>query len=121
MKAFRSLEEIKEVAEKFTAGTIIPKRVLKGGLREKKVSHMLTWARDVYRLQGVSCQVFVVDFSEEGPEYFAKLRGVHASLEFVGNPYGTGGNHFIGNLNLPAGEQLALVNKAVLGLQVCNE
>ena len=52
MKAFTSLEEIKAVAEKFKAGKIVPKRILKGSKKENKMSHMVRWSRDVYRLQG---------------------------------------------------------------------
>lgn len=121
MKVFTSLEEIKAVAEKFEAGKIVPKRILKGGKKENKMSHMVKWTRDVYRLQGVGgSNVFMADFNEEGPDYFIEISGNHDSLEFNGNPYGNAGNFFIGNKGISNQSQIDSINRRVFGLNVFN-
>ena len=122
MKAFTSLDEIKAVSEKFEAGKIVPKRILKGGRYENKMSHMVKWSRDVYRLQGKGgSNVFMVDFSEDGPDHFIVITGCHKNLSFNGNPYGDGGNFFLGNFDGDIQRQIDSINRHVFGLQVFNK
>ena len=119
MRVFNSIEEIKATAEKFTSGTIVPKRILRGGRKENKMSHMIKWTRDVYRLQG-KCgkNVLLVDFTENGPNHFIEISGNHKNLEFKGNPYSKGGNFFIGNHDGDTQRQIDSINCHVFGLEV---
>ena len=119
MKAFNSIEDIKSVAEKFKAGKIVPKRILKGGRKEKKMSHMIKWSTDVYRLAGKGgSNVFLVDFSESDVDHFMEISGNHKDLCFFGNPYGDGGNYFIGNFDGDTQKQLDSINHHVFGIKV---
>lgn len=116
MKMFKSLDEVKAVAEKFEAGKIIPARVIKGvDKKSRKAAHDLKFTIDVYRLRGVKGSVFVCDFNGKEAKYFGELRGNHGDLAFVGNPYGNGPNLFIGNYERNEDEFLMDINQLVFG------
>ena len=117
MKQFTSIAEVKAVAEKFEAGRIVPKRILKGGTKERKVSHHLKFYRNVYRLQGVDCNnVLVCDFDEfYGKNHALELTGKYNGLTFKGNPYSNGCNLLIGNSTISNDEFLVNINNAVFG------
>ena len=115
-KRFTSIEEAKAVAEKFTKGKIVPARVIKGCNRNTRVnSHKLKFGVDVYRISGVNGNVFIYDCYEGGLEWVIDVSAFSGSLDIQGNPYGKGGNYFIGNYGICDESFLFSVNQAVFG------
>ena len=116
---FKSLEEIKAVAEKFEAGKIVPRRVLTiKGKGEKKARKDLKFARNVYRvLSRDNAHVFLCDFSEDsgGGDYSIKLGGAHKNLEITGSSHGKKENRFVGNFDISNEQCLVNFNQAVFG------
>lgn len=116
---FKSLDEVKAVAEKFEAGKIIPARVLKGmDKKSRNKAHKVKFFMNVYRLQGIDGNVFVCDWKEGKPKFFIDAspeRFLFGDFCFKENPYGKGGNHFIGNLGINDDEFLANINRNVFG------
>jgi hypothetical protein len=117
---FKSLDQIKEIAEKFTAGKIVPSRVLKiYGKGKKKAKHNLVFVGNIYRILGYdNTHVFLIDFKEKelvDKDYFIKLHGEHKDLNIDGGSYGKKGNCFIGNNGISDEECLDSFNIAVFG------
>ena len=116
---FKSLDEIKAVAEKFEAGKIVPRRVLKvEGKGERRARSNLIFTRTMYRVLGKNnVHVFLCDFKENSSDvhYCIELKGTHHNLDLCGSSHGKTGNHFIGNLGVDDGECLKLFNHSVFG------
>ena len=116
---YKSLEEIKLVAEKFEAGKIVPRRVLSiEGVGEKRARSDLNFTRNMYRVLGKNnIHVFLCDYDELGRdfEYCIQLRGNHKNLVIQGASHNKSGNHFIGNYDRDNTTCLDLFNRHVFG------
>lgn len=117
---FKSINHIKQLAEKFNAGKIIPSRVLKiKGNGKKHAKHNLVFAGNVYRVLGFdNTHIFLVDFKEKeliGKDYFIRLHGSHKNLILDGGSYGKKGNCFIANYDVSDEKCLEMFNAAVFG------
>lgn len=120
---FKSLDEIKKIAEKFSARKIVPQRVLYiEGKGRKKAKSDLVFTRNAYRLLSKdNHHVFVIDFNEIDDismDYFMKLKGNHKNLNLNCAKYGKKGNLFIGNSGLNESDFIFNINKAVSCLNI---
>lgn len=118
---FKTIEEVKAVAEKFEAGKIVPRRVLTIiGKGEKKARSDLKFTRNVYRLAGCDrVMVYFIDYGEGNStamNYFIYLSGKHKNLTLTGATHGKSMNHFIGNFETSDEKALELINEAVFGV-----
>lgn len=116
MKRFKSIEEVKRVAEHFNAGTVIPARVLKGqSPQAKKFAHNIVFGRDMYRIQAYDGTSVLVSFVEDGDCCIMVKKYNHGKkpLRYVGNPYGAGVNRFIVNDGISEQQHLEQINLSV--------
>lgn len=117
---FKSLNHVKQLAEKFNAGKIVPSRVLKiKGKGKKHAKHNLVFTGNVYRVLGFdNTHVYLVDFKEKEliqKDYFIRLYGSHQNLVLDGGSYGKKGNCFITNYDMSDEKCLEMFNAAVSG------
>lgn len=119
---FTSIDQVKVVAEKFEAGKIVPRRVLK--CTPKKLSHLVVFLCDTYKLSGQNgVDVFFCDFTSKiktrdetisyGP---IRIKNANVKkLRLEGVVYGKSGNQFIGNNSQPDDFVLRFINQSVYG------
>ena len=80
----------------------------------KKVSHMVTFGADMYRLKGLDGNaIFVIDWSDPNTTSIMRIEGIHDGLIFEGNCYSSGGNIFVGNEGISNEDWINSINKLV--------
>lgn len=119
---FNSLKEIKEVAEKFEAGKIVPRRVLNPkGKGNKRIRHKIKFTKNVYRVLGKdNYHIFLIDYNETTQDdgHFIRVScfmSPNLKIDLQGASHGKSGNQFIGNYNISDDKCLRLFNHAVFG------